>query len=273
MEDTKGSWRVIGRDGKVVRFPDRTAAMAWSRRHGGEVKAPNSPQSAPSRTKPDTELLGDKIEFPKNPKPNEEFRQRIGKVTLVWKYNNGNWSQVRTEVEKTDFEKRWAEIDRISLGTNARKLTGHDEMPDPSMRPDRGIQAMKDKVFGSRTGQSEMFWLHLTKGLIVLPAVGDTTHRMVEENPSKYTNDASTISALQDKPSILAFGRVEHREWKGWKGWVHLLMKQNERPSRSTIRTLERRYPNHAITDGYGRQIMGEGRQLMPFRSWIGVGV
>lgn len=190
--------------------------------------------------------------FPKNPKPDEEFRQKSGRVTVVWRHKgNGNWTQVRTEVERTDFERDWEKVARSAPHGNARKLTGHDQMSDPSMRPDPSIQAMKDRVFGTRTGQTEMFWLHATKGMIVLPAEGDTTHRMVEENPSKYTKDEGIVSALKEKSSLLAFGRVEHR---AGKGWVHVV--SLNRPSASTIRTIRRRYPNHAITDGHGREIV-----------------
>lgn len=209
--------------------------------------------------------------FPKNPKPNEEFRHVDGRITMVYRHlGGGNWIQVRTEVERTPMQRKWAEVAASAkAGINPRKLTGHDGMGDPSMRPDAEVQDAKNRVFGTRTGQTDMFWHHATMGLIVLPATGDTTHRQVEENPTRYTSDQAVASALKDKQGILAFGRAEDRsEVK----WVSVYSRMGSRVPSSVIRGLRKRYPRHSITDGMGNEIM-EAVAILPFRSWIEIGI
>ena len=214
------------------------------------------------------------MSFPKNPKPNEVFRSKNGGITTVWRYtvepHSRGWVQIDTEIERTPMQRKWAEVAAAANGRiNSRKLTGHDDMGDPFMRPDYEVQRVKDRVFGTRTGQTEMFWFHATMGVIVLPAMGEATHQQVEENPTRYTKDEAIASALKDKQNILAYGRVEHRsEFK----WASVYPTKSRRVPSSVIRGLRRRYPRHSITDGTGNEIT-EAMAVLPFRSWVEIGI
>jgi hypothetical protein len=168
-------------------------------------------------------------------------------------------------VDKTDFETKWSEVSSAAMrvgGINTRRLTGHDEMGSDLRTPSE-VTAMKDRVFGTRSGATEMFWYHATMGIVSLPATGDITHRMVEENPRRFTTDPLILSVLKDTQGIMAFGRVENRTRTSW---VHVVGHKGAKVPSSVIRALRRRWTAHSITDGHGREIF---EQISSFISWM----
>lgn len=192
------------------------------------------------------------------------------KYPLEW-----GWEMRMERLPVTDFEKKWKEMSAVAgRNTHNRHLTGHDELGflrDRQLNPDAGdVEGVKDRLFGARTGASEMFWYHRTQGLIVSKAGKDTTHRRVAENPSKWLTDPNEQKAVTDQQNILAFGRIEHRGGAGWIHVMDILGSYSSNVPKEALRTLRRRYPKHKITDGHGREIT-ESRGIASFREWVAI--
>ena len=212
------------------------------------------------------------MKFPKNPKPNEEVRLPLPdapRIVGIYRYaGNGAWKQIGIERTKTATELDMERVLSAGESNHAKHTVGHDSMSDPFMRPNPAVQAMKDRVFGSRTGETEMFWFHGGKGIVTLTARGDMIHSHVERDPTRHTRDPEVISVLRDPSGIVAYGRIEHRSGRGL---IMVTRRGAGSLPPSVVRSLRRRYPRHAIMDPYGREIM-EGRGLATFRDWIGEG-
>lgn len=198
-----------------------------------------------------------------------------------------------TIVNSPEFKRLSASqsIGRDNPTENPWQLTGHNsDVGVKGTSPE--IEAMKEKVFGKRQGNSHLWWYHQDHGLITHPAIGDLTHRDVEsasewdlkrnnadvsvvkkiapEKPGiidsirTYFGSAPEVPAwITAKNKILAKGRIENHEGGG--GLISYTpgeevettgLNQSRRSVDSGIvRTLSRKFSKHQIHDGRGNLI------------------
>jgi len=217
-----------------------------------------------------------KCDMPPVPNPRPPIGHEVvcvdGSIRYTYRWAGSGWT-MKTERIRNEWESKWKELSTAAgTGVHFRHLTGHDELGflrDRNLnRSNSDVEAVKDRLFGSRTGASEMFWYHRTQGLIVSKAATNTTHRDVQANPSKWLTDPNERKAVADQPNLVAFGRIEHR---GGAGWIHVMGMGGEHSSnvpREVLRLLWRRYPKHKITDGHGTEITESCRRVASFREW-----
>jgi len=155
-------------------------------------------------------------------------------------------------IPKTDDETFKAKFDRLMATTGSTttswNLTGH---VGKSFDPTGEIERMKTAVFGKRTGNSELGWYLADGGLVLVPAMADTTHTMVQENPWDYGISDEVTDKLEYF-NLIAWLRIEHHVGGG--GVIAVSFRVGE--DKSVIRSLRRKYPKHVIHDGYGNEFM-----------------
>lgn len=152
---------------------------------------------------------------------------------------------------KSDPETFKTKFDRLRSGTgstNTWNLTGH---VGKDFDPTGEIERMKSVVFGKRMGNSELGWYLANGGLVLVPATGNATHSMVQDDPWDYGIPDEVTDKLEYF-NILAWLRIEHHEGGG--GVIAVSFRVGE--NKSVIRSLRRKYPKHVIHDGQGNEFV-----------------
>jgi len=144
---------------------------------------------------------------------------------------------------------------RNKKGTHSWHLTGHN--PDAKYGSSHDIESMKEKVFGKRRkGTSHLFWIHSKHGIVTHPAVGDVTHRDVQDHLGHGQRKGIKVDKKVQKKvkeggigAVTGQGRIEHHEGGGGMiSYTH----RGSSPKTAAVRTIARAYPKYKIHDGLG---------------------
>lgn len=165
---------------------------------------------------------------------------------------------------ESDMKKKWNKLldspawQKAPSNLTQWQLTGHN--PGTKRGTTHEIEQAKEKVFGKRKGNSELFWLHGQHGIVTHPAVGDITHTDVDGPASmgpyhRKRKGIKVNKGIQKKVieggigSHQGLGRIEHHEGGGGIISYH---HKGGIPKSAAVRMIARVYPKHQIHDGQG---------------------
>ena len=191
--------------------------------------------------------------------PKEAAIRTISRAYPKYKIHDGYGNLL-----ESDMKKKWSKLLKSPAWQKAPsnltqwQLTGHN--PGTKRGTTHEIEQAKERVFGKRKGNSELFWLHGQHGIVTHPAVGDITHTDVDGPASMGSHHRKRKGIKVDKSiqkkvieggigSHQGLGRIEHHEGGG--GLISYHHKGGISKS-AAVRMIARLYPKHQIHDGQG---------------------
>ena len=176
-------------------------------------------------------------------------------------------------LESEDFKSKWNKLldspewQKSPPNATQWQLTGHN--PGTKHGTTHEIEKAKERVFGKRRGNTDLFWLHFHHGLVTHPAKGDIVHTDVEENRKrKGVKVDKKIAAKVAEGGIgsrWGLGRIEHHEGGGGIITYH---HRGGVSKSSAVRMISREYPKYQIHDGQGNLLEAVKAKGKPGKSF-----